>query len=220
MFKQLISSLFKDKTSEAAFTTLLSDSPHVKMVVGLGNPGKNYAETRHNVGFEVVDALLRGTSSEFKREKKWMAEVAKLDGTLVVKPLTFMNESGKAVGALARFYAIPASQILVVTDDVTLDTGTIRFRLKGSHGGQNGLRSIIQHLGTSDFPRLKLGVGKCSGAQLTGHVLGKFPPFERETVENMLASASQAVHVCLSQGIEAAANQYNTTIKSPKKESE
>lgn len=184
------------------------------MVVGLGNPGKQYEGTRHNVGFAVLDDFIRGSSAEFQRERKWLAEVAKHEGIFLVKPLTFMNESGKAVGKMARFYGIKPEQILVITDDVTLDTGSIRFRQKGSHGGQNGLRSIINHLGSKDFPRLKLGVGKASGEALTGHVLGKFPPFEREVVENMLATASKAVLLSLSQGIEAAANQYNITINS------
>ena len=199
---------------------LTESSSPIKMVVGLGNPGKNYVGTRHNVGFEVVDDLLRGSGSEFKREKKWTAELAKYEGTLIMKPLTFMNESGKSVGTLAKFYNIQPEQILVITDDITLDTGSIRFRQKGSHGGQNGMRSIIQHLGSKDFPRLKLGVGKCSGDALTGHVLGKFPPNEREVVENMLAMASQAVQLCLSHGVEAAANRFNTTKNSPNEEKE
>ena len=201
------------KNISIKFDVTESPSP-IKMVVGLGNPGKNYVGTRHNVGFEVVDDLLRGSGTEFKREKKWLAEICKFEGALIVKPLTFMNESGKAVGKIAKFYNITPEQILVVTDDVTLDTGSIRFRQKGSHGGQNGLRSIINHLGTNEFPRLKLGVGKASGAALTGHVLGKFPPNERELVENMLATASQAVLLSLTRGVEAAANQYNTTTNS------
>ena len=185
------------------------------MVIGLGNPGANYVGTRHNVGFAVVDSLIAGTTAEYKREKKWIAEVAKLSNVWVVKPLTFMNESGRAVGAMSSYYNIAPEEILVVTDDVSLDTGAIRLRQKGSHGGQNGMRSIIQHLGSSDFPRLKLGVGKCHGSQLTGHVLGKFPPNEQELVENMLATATLSVQLCLSDGVEAAANRYNSTNHSP-----
>ncbi len=188
----------------------------IRLVVGLGNPGKNYERTRHNVGFEVLDDLLRGTGIEFKRERKWLGEVAKYEGVTLVKPLTFMNESGKCVGKLARFFNLSPEEILVVTDDVTLNTGAIRLRQKGSHGGQNGVRSIINHLGSTEFPRLKLGVGKASGAALTGHVLGKFPPNEREVVENMLATASRAVLMCVTRGVEAAANEYNTTNNSSK----
>ena len=187
----------------------------IKMVVGLGNPGKNYKGTRHNVGFEVIDSLVTGSPAEFKRESKWTAEVAKLGSTWIVKPLTFMNESGRSVGAISRFFNIAPEEILVITDDITLNTGSLRFRQRGSHGGQNGMRSIIQHLSSSDFPRLKLGVGKCSGAGLTGHVLGKFPPNEHELVENMLATATLAVQLCLSDGVEAASNRYNSTIHSP-----
>jgi len=186
-------------------------SHQIKMVVGLGNPGKQYDGTRHNVGFAVLDDLIRGTGTEFQRDKKWPGEIVKYQNVYLVKPLTFMNESGKCVGKLARYYNIKPEEILVVTDDVTLDTGSIRLRQKGSHGGQNGVKSIINHLGSKDFPRLKLGVGKASGAALTGHVLGKFPPNERELVENMLATASQAVLVSLTRGIEAAANQFNAT---------
>lgn len=214
MFKNFKNFLTADKP---ASTPLPSTGSGIKMVVGLGNPGKNYEETRHNVGFKVIDELLRGTGVELKREKKWTAEICKWNSAFLVKPLTFMNESGRAVGKIASFYDIKPEEILIITDDVTLDTGALRFRMKGSHGGQNGVKSIIQHLRTTDFPRLKLGVGKCHGKALTGHVLGKFPPSERETVENMLATAGQAVQVCLSQGVEAAANQFNTTTtKTPK----
>jgi len=203
---------WRKKPPEAQDTP--TDASSIRMVVGLGNPGKQYEGTRHNVGFAVLDDFIRGSGVEYKRERKWLAEVAKHEGIYLVKPLTFMNESGKSVGKMARFYSIKPEQILVITDDVTLDTGSIRFRQKGSHGGQNGLRSIINHLGSKDFPRLKLGVGKASGATLTGHVLGKFPPNESEVVENMLATASKAVLLSLSHGIEAAANQYNITINS------
>lgn len=199
---------------------LSSPPSQIKMVVGLGNPGKNYEGTRHNVGFEVVDQLITGAAEPFKREKKWLAEITKYEGAFIVKPLTFMNESGKSVGAMAKYYNIAPEEILVITDDVTLHTGSIRIRQKGSHGGQNGVKSIIQHLGSKDFPRLKLGVGKCSGTKLTGHVLGKFPPNERELVENMLATARQSVQVCLSRGVEAASNQFNTTINLPNTEKE
>lgn len=211
------SGLFSSTDLEASPPTHPQPSAHIKLIVGLGNPGTKYDGTRHNVGFETLDHLLSGTGISFKREKKWIGEIANYQGTYLVKPLTFMNESGKCVGKLARYYNLKPEQILVITDDVTLNTGTIRFRQKGSHGGQNGVKSIINHLGSNEFPRLKLGVGKASGAALTGHVLGKFPPNEREVVENMLATASQAVLISLTHGVEAAANQYNTTNSSNQK---
>ena len=208
---------YKDHLTLVEFLrqTKVSHMSAIKMVVGLGNPGQNYRGTRHNVGFEVIDSLMASTPTELKRESKWTAEVAKVSNTWIVKPLTFMNESGRAVGAISRFFNISPEEILVITDDVTLNTGSIRLRQRGSHGGQNGMRSIIQHLGSSDFPRLKLGVGKCSGIRLTGHVLGKFPPNEHDLVENMLATATLAVQLCLSDGVEAASNRYNSTIHSP-----
>lgn len=188
----------------------------IKLVVGLGNPGRKYEGTRHNVGFQVLDEFLTGTEITFEREKKWVAEVARYNSCLFVKPLTFMNDSGRTVRLITDYFAIQMKEVLVVTDDVTLETGSIRIREKGSHGGQNGVRSIIQHLGGECFPRMKLGVGTCGGSHLTGHVLGRFPPNEQEVVENMLATASQAVQVCIQSGIGAAANQFNSTVKSLK----
>jgi len=214
-------SVFEDRGLFSSSDEDIQQNPSskIKLVVGLGNPGKNYEGTRHNVGFDVLDHIITGTGYSFKREKKWLAEITNYQGSYLVKPLTFMNESGKSVGKLARFYNLQPEQILVITDDVSLNTGAIRFRQKGSHGGQNGVKSIINHLGSNEFPRLKLGVGKASGAALTGHVLGKFPPHEREVVENMLATASKAVLLSLTHGVEAAANQYNTSNSSnPKSE--
>lgn len=182
----------------------------VKIVFGLGNPGSKYEGTRHNVGFETLDLLAQQNALSFTREKKWFAEICKLGSTYLVKPLTFMNDSGKSVRALTDYFSLSAEQILVVYDDIALDVGHLRFRKKGSHGGQNGMRSIISHLGSSEFNRLRLGVGKVTSDKLIGHVLGKFSVNERESAENMLATAANAVQFSLTYGVEAAANQFNT----------
>jgi len=189
------------------------DTP-LRMVVGLGNPGRHYQETRHNAGFQVVDRLAAAAGVPFTTQPRWQAHLAKLpDGTLLLKPQTFMNLSGRAVRAAAAFFKWTPEQLLVVFDDVALPLGTLRFREAGSHGGHNGLRSIIGDLGSDRFPRLKIGIGEGGPGDLTGHVLGKFRPEEREAVENTLASAAEAVQLALSQGVAAAANRYNTRKK-------
>jgi PTH1 family peptidyl-tRNA hydrolase len=186
----------------------------LQMVVGLGNPGRHYAHTRHNVGFQVLDRLAALAGVSFQSRPRWQAQVAKLPaGTVLLKPQTFMNLSGQAVRAAAAYHKWPPASLLVVFDDVALPLGTLRFREAGSHGGHNGIRSLIEQLGTSAFPRLKIGIGGGGTGELTGHVLGRFRPEERELVENALATAVEAVQLALSQGIAPAANRFNTRRK-------
>ena len=195
----------------------MSDVP--RLVVGLGNPGKDYAGTRHNVGFEVLGGLAAAAGLVFQREKKWQAEVCRTaEGLLLLKPQTYMNLSGRAVAAAARFYKIPAEKVLVVYDDVALPLGQQRFRMTGGSGGHNGIQSLIIELGSRDFPRLKIGIGGVPGSRLTGHVLGRFREEEREVAEKALASAVDAVQVALSEGVSKAANRYNVRPKVPKPE--
>ena len=195
----------------------MSDVP--RLVVGLGNPGKDYAGTRHNVGFEVLGGLAAAAGLPFQREKKWQAEVCRTaEGLLLLKPQTYMNLSGRAVAAAARFYKIPAEKVLVVYDDVALPLGQQRFRMTGGSGGHNGIQSLIIELGSRDFPRLKIGIGGVPGSRLTGHVLGRFREEEREVAEKALASAVDAVQVALSEGVSKAANRYNVRPKVPKPE--
>jgi len=180
------------------------------LIIGLGNPGRQYEATRHNVGFMVLDRLALAAGVSFATIPKWQSHVAKLpDGVLLLKPQTFMNLSGQAVAKIARFHQWPPEEILVVYDDVALPLGTMRFREKGSAGGHNGIKSLIQHFGTDQFPRLKLGIGGPRPGEMTGHVLGNFAPDEREHLENMLATAVEAVQVALSQGVAAAANRFH-----------
>ncbi len=192
---------------------------NIKLIVGLGNPGQKYEQTRHNIGFLVMDRLARILGAEMVSHLKWRAHVAKLPGShaVIMKPQTFMNESGQSVGAALRFYKWSPEQVLVVYDDVSLPFGALRFRKSGSAGGHNGMKSIISHLGNDQFPRLKLGIGnrwqeekKKAGASLTGHVLGKFSTEEQNQLENTLATAAEAVQFALSDGIESAANSFNT----------
>lgn len=182
----------------------------LKVIVGLGNPGERYLGTRHNVGFEVLDLLATRLGIPFKEDRKWEGNLARTPDLVLLKPLTYMNESGRSVASLCRFYRWPADSVLVVLDDIALPLGRLRLRMKGSHGGHNGVRSLIQHFGTEEFPRLKIGVGDASAGNLVNHVLGKFSPDERELCENTLASAADAVQLALSSGLNAAANQFNT----------
>lgn len=185
----------------------------LKLVVGLGNPGVRYDGTRHNVGFVVLDKLAERAGTTFQKDGKWEGETARLGSVLLLKPLTYMNESGRSVGSLCRFYRWQPEQVLVVFDDIALPLGTIRFKQNGGHGGHNGVRSLIDHFGSENFPRLKIGIEGTAGEALVGHVLGSFKPNERELVENTLATAADAVQLALSSGIESAANQFNVRKK-------
>ncbi|MCF7675051.1 MAG: aminoacyl-tRNA hydrolase [Akkermansiaceae bacterium] len=187
------------------------------IIVGLGNPGRQYEATRHNVGFMVLERLAAGSGAAFQSTPRWQCHLAKLpgDGTLLVKPQSFMNLSGRAVQQVLGFFKWIPEQMLVVYDDAALPLGTLRFREKGSAGGHNGIKSLIQHLGTEAFPRLKFGIGGSGPGEMTGHVLGKFRPEEQELFENTLAKAVEAVQLARSQGVAAAANQYHTSSNPP-----
>jgi PTH1 family peptidyl-tRNA hydrolase len=193
----------------------------MKIVVGLGNPGPKYQGTRHNVGFEVVDALAAGTGVG-RFQGRFQAQVAEWhEGgakVLLVKPETFMNLSGRSVRQVLDFYQVPASELLVVCDDVNLPLGRLRVRARGTHGGHNGLRDIQAHLGTTEYARLRLGVDPAAeGAVLADYVLGRFRPSERPVIEDAVALAAQAVACWVSNGVEAVMNRYNAGEKKEKK---
>ena len=183
-----------------------------KLIVGLGNPGRQYEDTRHNVGFMLLDRLASDTGAVFQSALKWQSQLAKIpgDGTLLLKPQTFMNLSGRPIHQLLSFHKWPPESVLVVYDDVSLPLGTLRFREKGSAGGHNGIKSILQHLHTDAFPRLKIGIGGSQPGEMVGHVLGKFSPDERPLLQNTLATALQAVQLARSQGLATAANRFHT----------
>jgi PTH1 family peptidyl-tRNA hydrolase len=180
-----------------------------RLIAGLGNPGRDYAGTRHNVGFAILDRLASGAGAKFRHEKKWQAEVAAIGDVWLCKPQTYMNLSGESVSALGHFYKVEPSQVLVVLDDMALPLGRLRLREKGSAGGQNGLKSVIQHLGTNEVSRLRVGIGSAQGDTATGHVLGRFSPAERPLLDETLDRAAEAIEFAQSHGFPAAMNRYN-----------
>lgn len=190
----------------------------MKLVAGLGNPGARYRATRHNIGFEILDELARRHQVEFGagRGDALEARVRGQADALLVKPLTFMNLSGRAIGDALRYYRIDPADLLVITDDVNLPLGRLRARARGSAGGHNGLASIIEVLGTSEFPRLRVGVGRGDVRRdLADHVLARFEAEETATVESTIARAADAVTVFLAEGIAAVMNQFNADVAEP-----
>ncbi len=191
-------------------------------IFGLGNPGREYEQTRHNAGFLVIDRLAEELPppdgaplgpAEFKHIRRFDAEVLKTGSCYLVKPATYMNASGEAVAAVARFYRIPSEKLLVVYDDMDLELGRLRFRTRGSSGGHNGIKSIIQHLGTDTFPRLKIGIGRRhdtpSANGVVGHVLGKFSANERPEMEKALDRGAEAVLFALEHDFQEAMTAFN-----------
>ena len=188
-----------------------------RLIAGLGNPGRQYEDTRHNVGFLVADELARRFQLTFHHEKKWDAEVAR-DGSdfILVKPLTFMNESGKAVARVANFFKIDPSEVMVVYDEMDLPLGKLRLRSQGSPAGHNGMKSVAACLGSEKVPRLRLGIGAAPGqGRASGHVLGKFSSSEKPLVATMVAAAADCVVQAARAGIEPAMNKFNTAPKPP-----
>ena len=184
------------------------------LIVGLGNPGQKYLETRHNAGWQLLDTILRDHSNFRFDEKRSKGHIARgeLAGQKValLKPQTFMNLSGEAVAPIARFFKIPSERILVVFDDVDLPVATLRLRPKGGAGGHKGMRSIIQQLGTNEFPRLRLGIGRPPGQMpVEAYVLQKFKPDEWQAMLTTYEEGVEAVKVVLTEGIEAAMNKFN-----------
>ncbi len=197
------------------------DSPvQCKAVIGLGNPGSRYSGTRHNAGFLAVDALLAalqpqaGLFEPFRPFRQFEADMARADNLRLIKPATYMNLSGRAVSAVTRFFRIEPSEILVVHDDIDLPLGRLRFRRGGSSGGHNGIASILQHLGTGDFLRLKMGIGRRADldrieGEVIGHVLGSFGPGEQEEAGRLVNRAVEAILCLLEEGLERAMTRYN-----------
>jgi PTH1 family peptidyl-tRNA hydrolase len=190
----------------------------MKLVVGLGNPGTEYRETRHNVGFMVADALVNRWRVADQWREKFDALLIKTmvgeESVILAKPLTFMNLSGQAVAGLAGFYKIEPADVFIVTDDVALPLGRLRARRDGGAGGHNGLKSIIQSLATQAFPRMRVGVGRGDDRRdLADHVLGRFEADEREIVSAAVLRAADATEVFLSDGIERVMNAFNAADK-------
>ncbi len=183
----------------------------MKLIVGLGNPGARYDGTRHNVGFATVDELARRWSLDLCKEKfhAWFGDGLICDQRVVLlKPTTFMNRSGDAVLAAGRFYRLELSDLLVILDDFALPLGQLRVRMKGSGGGQNGLQNVIDRVGSTDFARLRLGIGETGGLAVS-HVLSPFTPSERVESDAMVCRAADAVECWLKEGTATAMNRYN-----------
>lgn len=185
----------------------------MKLIVGLGNPTKEYEGTRHNIGFMAIDALAEEYGIRVDTLKhKAMIGKGMIEGQKVIlaKPVTYMNLSGEAVREITDYYKIPAEDVIVIFDDISLDVGMIRIRRKGSAGGHNGIKSIISHLGTMDFPRIKVGIGaKREGQDLADYVLGRFSKADREILTEALKDVKKAVSHMVWDEITEAMNAFN-----------
>lgn len=187
------------------------DRGRTRIIVGLGNPGRQYAQTRHNFGFFVVDELAQRTNAPSSR-KRMNAEVSETrydgDRLVLVMPQTFMNASGVAVREIMRWYKVAPEDVLIIVDDLDLRYGQIRLRARGGAGGHNGLKSIFQEIGTQEIPRLRIGIGR-SGRHAVGHVLSKFTEEERETLPGLISEAADAAETWLREGTLEAMNLIN-----------
>ncbi len=185
----------------------------MKLIVGLGNIGDKYLFTRHNVGFMVVDKIAYNESVDFREEKKLKCYLAKLrlgtEDVLLIKPTTFMNLSGEALRAVVDYYKIDVKDILVIYDDLSLDLGKIRLRANGSDGGHNGIKSIIKHLSTKDFDRIKVGIGPQPPIPAENFVLQNFPKESMDELKNSISNTVEAIKFYLNNGIEKTQNKFN-----------
>jgi PTH1 family peptidyl-tRNA hydrolase len=187
----------------------MSDAHKIRLVAGLGNPGPEYARTRHNIGFLVADRLASQLGATWEKASKAEAHIAKADDLLLVKPQSFMNRSGFPILAIAQFYKVPAEEILVVFDDFALPLGRIRLRPDGGTGGHNGLESIIVQFGTDQIPRLRIGIGGAPAEGAVDHVLGRFFEEELPLVRATIERAAEAVKCAIDNGLISAMNTFN-----------
>ncbi|HEY2328620.1 MAG TPA: aminoacyl-tRNA hydrolase [Verrucomicrobiae bacterium] len=190
---------------------------NIFLIVGLGNPGADYAKTRHNAGFLLVEKLAGQWKSGWANERKFVSRIAKAERNgakvLLCEPQTFMNLSGESVGALVSYYQLPLEKILVVVDDADLPLGEIRLRPGGGSGGHHGLESVAQHLGSKAYARLRIGIGRMDEArQITGHVLGKFSAEENAVLEKVLERAAGQMECWLDAGLQKAMSQFNGVV--------
>ncbi|HEY1582503.1 MAG TPA: aminoacyl-tRNA hydrolase [Chthoniobacterales bacterium] len=183
----------------------------IRLVAGLGNPGREYQRTRHNVGFMVLDRLAADAELPWDYAEKWGAAWAK-SNVILVKPATFMNRSGQSLAAIANFYKIATEEILVVLDDFALPLGRLRIRAQGSSGGHNGLESIFEHLGTEALPRLRVGIGAAPAQGAVDYVLGRFFEEEQPALDAAIKRAAEAVKCAVDKGLFAAMNLFNQPI--------
>lgn len=181
----------------------------MKLIAGLGNIGDKYCFTRHNAGFMVLDKLAFDNNFSFREESKLKCFLAKSNDIIYIKPTTFMNLSGEAVRAVMDYYKIDVKDILIVYDDIALDLGRIRFRANGSDGGHNGIKSVIKHVGTKEFDRLKIGIGPQPNIPSENYVLQNFPKDQLETLKDVLKKSDEAIKFYLENDIQKAQNKFN-----------
>jgi peptidyl-tRNA hydrolase, PTH1 family len=188
---------------------LEQEASQVRLVIGLGNPGAEYYQTRHNVGYNVVDLLASEWGLTWQHSKSWHALWAKGEKAILVKPTSYMNRSGEPLAAVAHFYKIAPAEVLIVLDDLALELGRLRLRSEGGTGGHNGLESIIIQFGTEAIPRLRIGIGAAPSEGAVDHVLGRFFDEERPIVEKTIARAADAVKCAIDKGVLSAMNLFN-----------
>jgi PTH1 family peptidyl-tRNA hydrolase len=181
----------------------------IRLIAGLGNPGPEYAATRHNIGFMVVDQLAAQFGSTWERSAKWDALSAKCGAVLLVKPLSFMNHSGYPLLSVTQFYKIEPQQILVVLDDLDLSLGRLRLRAWGGSGGHNGLESVIMQFGTENIPRLRIGIGSAPREGSEDYVLSRFFDEEKPIVRSTIERAVEALKCAIDKGLVSAMNTFN-----------
>jgi PTH1 family peptidyl-tRNA hydrolase len=186
----------------------------IRLVAGLGNPGAEYAKTRHNIGFMIVDFLAAESESKWEKSKTWEAATTKCGDTLLLKPMSFMNRSGQPLFAVAQFYKIAPQQILVVLDDLALPLGRIRLRPDGGTGGHNGLESIIAQFRTEEIPRLRVGIGAAPRDGEVDYVLGNFFDEEKPLLKATIERVAAAVKCAIDNGLVSAMNKFNKSEES------
>jgi PTH1 family peptidyl-tRNA hydrolase len=185
--------------------------PQIRLIAGLGNPGPDYAATRHNIGFMVVDQLATQVGSAWKKSTTWHALSAKCGGALLVKPMAYMNRSGEPLASIAQFYKIEPHEVLIVLDDLALPLGRVRLRASGGAGGHNGLESVLLQFRTEDIPRLRIGIGAAPREGAVDYVLSRFSEEERPLVSAAIDRAVDAVKCVIDNGLVSAMNTFNKT---------
>ena len=191
------------------FDRAIVEEKPIRLVAGLGNPGTEYAHTRHNIGFMIVDLLAHEAGLKWEKSSKADAATAKIGDALLVKPASYMNRSGQPLHALAQFYKIAAEEILVVLDDFSLPLGRLRIRESGGPGGHNGLESIIVQFGTEDIPRLRIGIGPAPAEGSVDYVLSNFFEEQKPMVRSTIDRAAEAVKCAVDKGVVSAMNTFN-----------
>ena len=184
-------------------------SARIRLVAGLGNPGAEYAHTRHNIGFMIVDFLVHNAGLTWEKSSKWDAATAKLGNATLVKPASYMNRSGHPLHAIAQFFKVSPQELFVVSDDFSLPLGRLRIRQSGGPGGHNGLESIIVQFGTEEIPRLRVGIGPGPAEGTSDYVLSNFFDEEKELVRSTITRAAEAVKCAIDNGVVSAMNTFN-----------